>query len=155
VNPRSHCRVQFFDRRPCRAYKGEYVCCIVYQERGTRLYAFDQIEPNFKMTSFLRSTPWHELIRSRPLVAGLGLFTHYILNNGEWEHKSHLIASGWIVAFIITTTYEWIFDPQVISIFQAFQVSGTAAGIYMGTLLTSLLIYRAFFHRLKRVLIFR
>lgn len=103
------------------------------------------------MTNFIQATPWHELIRNKPFAVFLGLFSHFVLNNGEWEHVTHLVLSFWIFAFAAITGAEYALDPHVSSAFQALQVSATAGAVYFGTLATSVIIYRAVFHRLRKV----
>jgi hypothetical protein len=102
------------------------------------------------MADFFRSTQWQALIRSKPLAAGLGLVSHFVLNNGEWDHTSHLVGAFWIVAFGALGAVEYKLDPSVQSIIGAIQIVGTVAAVYFGSLVTSILIYRAFFHRLRK-----
>ena len=102
------------------------------------------------MADFFRSTQWQTLIHSKPLAAGLGLVSHFVLNNGEWDHVTHLVGAFWIVAFGALGAIECRLDPRVQSIIGAIQIVGTVAAIYFGSLVTSILIYRAFFHRLRK-----
>jgi hypothetical protein len=106
---------------------------------------------NFAMAELVRPTEWHQLIRNRPLAVALGLLSHYILNNGEWDRSSHLLAIFSPVAFCTLAVVEYMVDPHVNSIITAVQVTATTATVYLGALLSSLLIYRAFFHRLRKV----
>jgi hypothetical protein len=103
------------------------------------------------MAELFRSTQWQALIHSKPLAAGLGLVSHFVLNNGEWDHTAHLVAVFWIVAFSALGTVSYILDPSVQSIIGALRIVSTAAAVYFGSLVTSILIYRAFFHRLRKV----
>lgn len=114
-----------------------------------RTFILDDIHA--AMSEFLRATHWDELIRSKPLAAALGLFSHYVLNNGEWDNSSHLVLSSWVLTFAGLVAFEYAADPRVTSILGALQVAGTAAAVYLGTLIASILVYRAFFHRLRKV----
>jgi hypothetical protein len=94
------------------------------------------------MVVFLRSpVAWIELICSKPLAAGLGLATHFVLNNGEWDHSSHTLLYAWVAAFGVITTVGYTLDSNITSMADAFQVSGIAFIVYFGTLLKSVLIY--------------
>ncbi|KAF2122461.1 cytochrome P450 [Lophiotrema nucula] len=102
------------------------------------------------MANILSTTAWDELIRSKPLAAGLGLFSHFVFGRGEWDHSTHLLLLAWMATFATLTVVEYTVDARVQSVFQALQVAGTAAATYLATLATSILIYRAFFHRLRK-----
>ncbi|KAF2734670.1 cytochrome P450 [Polyplosphaeria fusca] len=91
-----------------------------------------------------------DLIRSKPLAAALGVASHFILGKGEWDHSSHLVALTWAGAFAAITTVEYLADPQVQSIFEALLVTVMASAVYFAALISVLLVYRAFFHRLRK-----
>lgn len=91
-----------------------------------------------------------DLLRSKSIAAALGLFTHFIANNGEWDHHIHLLVPGGSLLFGALVAFEYVADPRVFSLIQAFQVVVTATTVYLSTLATSVVIYRAFFHRLRK-----
>ena len=92
-----------------------------------------------------------DLLRSKTVAAALGLFTHFITNNGEWDHHMHLVVPGGYLAFGALLAFEYVVDARVSSLFQAFRVVATATAVYLATLTTSVVVYRAFFHRLQKV----
>ncbi|KAJ4348230.1 uncharacterized protein N0V89_009602 [Didymosphaeria variabile] len=93
-----------------------------------------------------------DLFRSKAVAAALGLLTHFVANSGEWDHHAHLLVSGGPLLFGALVAFEYVADPLVGSYSQAFQVVATAAAVYLGTLTASIIIYRAYFHRLGKVL---
>jgi hypothetical protein len=92
-----------------------------------------------------------DLLRSKVAAAALGLLTHVITNNGEWDHHTHLLVPGGSLLFVALVAFEYAADPRVFSFFQACQLVGTAAAVYLGTLTASIVIYRTYFHRLRKV----
>ncbi|KAF2466583.1 cytochrome P450 [Lindgomyces ingoldianus] len=100
--------------------------------------------------NIVRSTPWDELIRNKSLAVVLGLVSHVLLMQGEPDHQGHIIFSVWMVAFGIATVTEYATDSRVNGIFQALAVSGLTATVYFAALLTSILLYRGLFHRLRK-----
>lgn len=91
------------------------------------------------------------MVRSAPVLALLGLLTHFILRRGEWDTCFHKTLGIWLISFGGIATTEYLRDGQNRSIANAVKVTTVAASIYFGTLITSILIYRGFFHRLRRV----
>jgi len=91
------------------------------------------------------------LLHSKPFTAGLGLISHLILNNGEYDHHHYILILLWVIVFGFLIAVEYTFNPTVYSIFSAIAISSTTAVVYFGSLLASILIYRAFFHRLRKV----
>lgn len=91
------------------------------------------------------------LLRSKSLIALLALFTHYILNIGEWDNKFHLVLITWATAFGGAVTIEYAADPEVNSVGAAVRISMMLAVTYFSVLLTSMLLHRGFFHRLRKV----
>ncbi|KAJ4300727.1 hypothetical protein N0V90_002815 [Kalmusia sp. IMI 367209] len=91
-----------------------------------------------------------DLLRSKTVAAGLGLLTHFITNSGEWDQRAHLMVSGGSLLFGALVAFEYAADPLVGSVVQAFQVVATAAAVYLGTLTASIIIYRTYFHRLRK-----
>lgn len=92
-----------------------------------------------------------DLLRSKTVAAALGLFTHFITNSGEWDHHVHLLVPGGSLLFGALVAFESMADPRATSLFQAFQIVATATAVYLATLMTSVVIYRAYFHRLRKV----
>ena len=78
-----------------------------------------------------------------------GLLTHLLLSHGEWDHATHILLPFWLVAFL-STTYVIVF-LQIVSLAEAVHACYTFALVYFGTLASSIVIYRAFFHRLHKV----
>ncbi|KAL5404942.1 hypothetical protein PMIN06_004993 [Paraphaeosphaeria minitans] len=91
-----------------------------------------------------------DLLRSKIAAAGLGLFTHFIFNGGEWDHYVHLVVPGGSLLFGALVAFEHVADPRVFSLIQAFRIVETATAVYLATLATSVIIYRAYFHRLRK-----
>ncbi|RAR07325.1 cytochrome p450 [Stemphylium lycopersici] len=91
------------------------------------------------------------LLRSKSLIALLALFTHYILNIGEWDNKFHLVLITWATAFGGAVTIEYAADPEVNSVGAAVRISMMLAVTYFSVLLTSMLLHRGFFHRLRKI----
>ncbi|KAF2714110.1 cytochrome P450 [Pleomassaria siparia CBS 279.74] len=102
------------------------------------------------MAHFPQSTQWETSAHSKLLSASLGLLSHLVLNSGEWDHSSHLVASFWIITFGAFGVAEYTLDPNVNSVLGALMTTSVAAAVYFGALLISILIYRAFFHRLRK-----
>jgi hypothetical protein len=93
-----------------------------------------------------------DLLRSKVAAAALGLLTHAVTNNGEWDHHTYLLVPGGSLLFGALVAFEYAADPRVFSLFQACQLVGTAVAVYFGTLTASMIIYRTYFHRLRKVL---
>ena len=89
-----------------------------------------------------------ELLRSKPLIAILALFTHYIAHSAEWESLCYLILRTWALAFggIAAITYM-----AVETLTATIQVTTMIASIYFSVLVTSVLLHRGLFHRLRKV----
>jgi hypothetical protein len=104
------------------------------------------------MAGPFQSSGWGELIYNKPLAAALGLGSHYVLNNGEWDHSFHLIFAALPFVFVLLTTIVYLVNPQTHSIATALQATSAATGVYLSTLVASILIYRTFFHRLRKVI---
>jgi fatty-acid desaturase len=84
-------------------------------------------------------------------VALVALATHYVLHNGEWDNKFHIFLGIWTVAFSGLAVVEYTYDPRTNSIVAATKTSATVATVYFTVLTTSILLHRAFFHRLQDV----
>ncbi|KAF2851298.1 cytochrome P450 [Plenodomus tracheiphilus IPT5] len=91
------------------------------------------------------------LATSKPVAAGLALATHAILHQGEWDNEFHLVLRAWTLALGGLATAEYIYDPHVSSIGTAIRITSVTAAVYMSVFITSILIHRAFFHRLRHI----
>ncbi|KAI8939307.1 hypothetical protein NX059_003097 [Plenodomus lindquistii] len=91
------------------------------------------------------------LATSKPIVVGLALASHAILNEGEWDNAFHYVLAIWTLAAGGLATAEYICNPQVNSIGAAVSITAVTAAVYMSVLITSILIHRAFFHRLRHI----
>lgn len=92
-----------------------------------------------------------QFVQSKPSAVFLALVTHYVLYNSEWDNGFHVFLGAWMVAFSGVLATEYIYDEHIKSVGAAAQVMATVAAVYFGTLTTSILIHRGFFHRLRRV----
>jgi hypothetical protein len=84
-------------------------------------------------------------------AAIFGLLTHFTTNRGEWDHHIYLLIIFGSLVFVTLVALEYLNDSHVGSIIQAFNVVGVMAAVYFATLATSIIVYRAFFHRLRKV----
>ena len=96
--------------------------------------------------NYLNCTPlWGRLAFSGVLAIGLhhGLFIHQ-----EWHLYSHVILIFHLFAFVLYTFFLIMMEDRAIksSVLEAMLVSSN----YLIALLTSILVYRLFFHRLSR-----
>jgi predicted MFS family arabinose efflux permease len=92
-----------------------------------------------------------ELVQSKLLIASLALITHYILHNDEWDHSITVFFNIWVVAFGSVAAIEYVADPRAQTVGSALQSAATVAAIYFSALVTSILLHRGFFHRLRKV----
>ena len=91
------------------------------------------------------------ILHSKIVPVGLGILTHLATNHREWDHYGHIIFPGGCALLIALAVIEYVAGPCAKSILQAAEAVGTAAIGYFATLLTSVAIYRAWFHRLRKV----
>jgi hypothetical protein len=92
-----------------------------------------------------------DIVHKRPFIDLLALVTHYILHNGEWDNSLHLFFGVWTAAFGGLTVAEYVYNPQATTIGAALKVATSVAALYFSILTTSILLYRGFFHRLRKV----
>lgn len=92
-----------------------------------------------------------ELARIKPIIALLALASHYVLHSDEWDNGFHIFLGIWTIAFGGLATAEYVYDPRIKTIGAVIQFIATTAAVYFGTLITSILLHRVFFHRLRRV----
>ncbi|KAL6707396.1 hypothetical protein ACN47E_004175 [Coniothyrium glycines] len=100
------------------------------------------------MTDFLYPT---DIARGAPFLALLGLATHYVLQKGEWDNSGHIVLGIWLASFGGIAASVHLYDTQTKTIGNTIRVTAVAGLIYFGTLTTSILIYRGFFHRTRRI----
>lgn len=91
------------------------------------------------------------LAHSKPVFAFLALGTHWILHNGEWDNSFHAVIAIWLLFFGGIATAEYVSDPRITTVGAAVGVAATAAAVYFSTLVTSIILHRGFFHRLRKV----
>ena len=89
-----------------------------------------------------------EFARSRTAFAVLGLITHHLFHRYEWDFEAHKLLIIWPVVLASTGAVEWVHSK---SIYTVLETTVTAVVVYFTTLLTSILIHRVFFHRLRKV----
>lgn len=95
------------------------------------------------------------LVHSKTAAAAFGLLTHFIANRGEWDHHIYLLIPGGAFLFGALVAFEYLDDPRVGSLPHAFHIVGVMAAVYLATLATSIVVYRAYFHRLRKVIMCR
>jgi hypothetical protein len=88
---------------------------------------------------------------SKPAAALLALATHYVLHNGEWDNSFHIFLGIWTVALGGLAVTQYVYDPRTHGIVAASKVTAASAAVYFTVLTTSILLHRAFFHRLRNV----
>ena len=94
-----------------------------------------------------------ELLNSKPVFAALALVTHNSLHTAEWDILAHVIISSWMLFFGTCAAAEYLLDKRVHSLGEAVRYTSVPMGVYFGTLVTSILIHRGFFHRLGKVIL--
>ncbi|KAF2202848.1 cytochrome P450 [Delitschia confertaspora ATCC 74209] len=90
------------------------------------------------------------LLRNKLFVGGIGILSHFVLSHGEPDFYFHYILLGWTTIWTLATGVVYTTDSNVHSLSEAIAVTMSAAGVYYGSLLFSMLVYRAFFHRLRK-----
>ncbi|KAF2752115.1 cytochrome P450 [Sporormia fimetaria CBS 119925] len=75
------------------------------------------------------------------------LATHALLNRFTLDRYSHLVLLAWIAAFGSVAAGEWRADA---GFRKALQDTAKIACVYFVTLLTSVMVYRGLFHRLRK-----
>ena len=106
---------------------------------------------NFGTVAMLSIQEIVDLHSSKPLAAGFGLLSHYIFANYELDVYFHIIIQIWTAAWVAITSALYLKGSNIHSISDALVASTSTAAVYFGTILLSMTIYRAFFHRLRRV----
>jgi hypothetical protein len=99
------------------------------------------------VTAF-KAQEWDKVVDSKSLPIVLALSTHAYLAQGEPDYKAYLYITGWFFTFVSLSSLLFA-SGNVSTLSQAFSQTWGAFQIYFGTLLTSIVIYRAWFHRLR------
>jgi hypothetical protein len=89
-----------------------------------------------------------EFVRSKASFALLGLLTHHLFHRYEWDYTAHRLFVIWPVALASIGAVEWAHSSAIKA---ALGTTATAGAVYLGTIVTSILIHRVFFHRLRKV----
>jgi hypothetical protein len=106
----------------------------------------------FKLAAAFQGQKWDEMITNKSLAIALGLGTHLYLAQGEPDYQMYL----WVVFYILnffSLSYLLVSTESVPTTLQAVGHVGSAYITYFATLYASMVIYRAFFHRLREVCI--
>jgi hypothetical protein len=90
---------------------------------------------------------------TKPVIALSALATHYILHHGEWDNSLPSVFGAWGLAFsgLFAATYTAQTQGQMHTSGSALRATMHAAVLYFGVLITSILLHRGFFHRLRNV----
>lgn len=92
---------------------------------------------------------FEDTVHRKCFAAVAGLLTHLVLSRGEWDHTTHLLVIGWLVTFLTIVGIKVSLEHA--SIHDAVHVCTLFAFVYFSTLMSSIVIYRACFHRLRKV----
>jgi len=88
---------------------------------------------------------------SKPIVVAFALATHFILHRDEWDNRFHPVLGIWVAAVGGLAAAEYLFSPHITTLSGAVQITAVTAAVYMSTLITSTLIHRVLFHRLRGI----
>jgi hypothetical protein len=91
------------------------------------------------------------IIHNKPAFAVLALATHYVLHSGEWDNDSHIFLGVWTITFSGVAVLKYVSQPDAANLRDPIIIAASAAAVYFGTLITSIILHRGFFHRLKKV----
>lgn len=100
------------------------------------------------LTTALKSQQWDKVVDSKSLPIILALSTHAVLAQGEPDYQAYLYVTGWFFVYISIGSLL-LAAGNVDTLSQALSLAWQPFKLYFGTLLTSIVIYRAFFHRLR------
>lgn len=92
-----------------------------------------------------------QLVHTIYVPAILGLLSHLVLNKGEWDHKAHILSPIWATAFATVAAVNYLANPLGHSVSGGLAIATRFFAIYFASLVFSILVYRAFFHRLHKV----
>jgi hypothetical protein len=80
-------------------------------------------------------------------IAGVASHMLYFIN-GEFHIRAPKVARLYFIAFALLLVFETRFLDK--SVRDAFAAACSTAGVYAGALFASMLVYRSFFHRLRK-----
>lgn len=92
-----------------------------------------------------------DLLQSKPVIVYLALVTHYLLHIFDFTIAFYLVLRGWALAFAGLAAIIYTTGQHAGSIAATVQITATVASVYFSVLTASILIYRGFFHRLRKV----
>jgi hypothetical protein len=102
-----------------------------------------------KLITAVKEKQWNEMVTSKSLPAVLALSTHYVLSHGEPDYQMHLYLIFWGFTYL-SLSYFLVASGRVATMSEALSDTFSLYTIYFGTLFTSIIVYRAFFHRLRK-----
>jgi hypothetical protein len=102
-----------------------------------------------KLASDFKDQQWHEIVNNKSLPIALGLTTHFILAHGEPDYMMYLWLLTWAFSYI-SLSYFLVASGSVRTMGEALEDTTSAYAIYFATLFTSMFVYRALFHRLRK-----
>ncbi|XP_014551263.1 hypothetical protein COCVIDRAFT_42393 [Bipolaris victoriae FI3] len=91
-----------------------------------------------------------DLLQSKPVIVYLALITHYLLHIFDFTIAFYLVLRGWALAFAGLAAIIYTTGQHAGSIAATVQITATVASVYFSVLTASILIYRGFFHRLRK-----
>jgi hypothetical protein len=92
-----------------------------------------------------------QLAHSKSFIALLALATHFLFHTDEWDNSLHVIFAAWTAAFGGLVVVKYRYGPQPATIGGALITATSTAALYFGVLVTSIVLHRGFFHRLRKV----
>ncbi|KAF2732787.1 cytochrome P450 [Polyplosphaeria fusca] len=95
----------------------------------------------------LFSMQWTDFMHNKQIWIALGVITHQIISSYESDHTFHIILPAWALFWTSSGVVEYTTGPSQ-SALEVLSTVGSSAALYFGALISSILIYRAFFHRL-------
>jgi hypothetical protein len=92
-----------------------------------------------------------QLAHSKASIALLALATHFVFHTDEWDYSLHVFFAVWTAAFGGLAVVSYGYEPQPTTIGGALLTATSTAALYFGVLVTSIVLHRGFFHRLRKV----
>jgi hypothetical protein len=102
-----------------------------------------------KLTTAFQAQQWNEIVASKSLPVVLALSTHYVLSHGEPDYQMYLYLIFWGFSYL-SLSYFLVASGSVATMSDALSNTFSLYMTYFVTLLTSIIVYRAFFHRLRK-----
>jgi hypothetical protein len=90
-----------------------------------------------------------DIYHNREALVALGVITHQIISSFESDNSFHLILPAWAIFWTGAAIAEIMSGPSQ-SALEALTTIALSAATYFGALFSSILLYRAFFHRLRK-----